>query len=180
MQAAEDLALEYTESFFTVYKEDLLNCKTRIMQLALHCLYLCYVVETLSITCVMLTGASGKSKGSDYLMLASLLWIWHGNVGWRPVKMNLQYFSAGKNTCHGMSDCRPRALGHTKNLTQCQRWWLPFDVCVGTDRAKGVKPSCLLLELSLEVFAELSQNSRKRMLLQERHLRWKKAAFAEL
>lgn len=148
--------------------------------LALHCLYLCYVVETLSVTCVMLTGASGKSKGSDYLMLASLLWIWHGNVGWRPVKMNLQYFSAGKNTCHGMSDCRPRALGHTKNLTQCQRWWLPFDVCVGTDRAKGVKPSCLLLELSLEVFAELSQNSRKRMLLQERHLRWKKAAFAEL
>lgn len=73
MQAAEDLALEYIKSFFTAYEENLLSCKTRIIQLVLHCLYLCYVIETLSITCVMLTDVSGKSKRSDYLMLASLL-----------------------------------------------------------------------------------------------------------
>lgn len=37
----------------------------------------------------MLIDVSGKGKGCDYLMLASLLWIWYDNVGWRPVKMNL-------------------------------------------------------------------------------------------
>lgn len=27
-----------------------------------------------------------------------------------PMKINLLYLSAGKNTCSGASDCRPRAL----------------------------------------------------------------------
>lgn len=46
MKAAEDHTSEYIESFFAVYKENLMNCKMRAIQLALHCLCtsfaLCY------------------------------------------------------------------------------------------------------------------------------------------
>lgn len=121
---------------------------------------------------------NSKIKGSDYLMLASLLWIWYDNIvlssceNWTLVKVQgrtLLYQIAGLElwTCSA-SDGNCSSMCVSLSVQIELRVWNQTIFC---------------LELSLEVsFAKLTQCTKTYESLWERHLRWKKAvsAFDEL